>query len=197
MAEPTAELVRRAQEGREEALVELVQTQQRYIYSLCLSLMREPADAADVTQDVFIKLMRVLGSYRHETKFSTWLYRLTTNTCLDALRRRGKNITSLDTTGDWDEENAPLAARLVDSDRAGQPEAALAQEDEARAVRAALATLPVVQRATLTMLYFEGMRYEEIAEAMDLPLNTVKSHIRRGKEKLATLLDSGQNVGQV
>src|SRR5437764_8234192 len=96
MAEPSAALVQRAQAGDGAALSELVQGQQTYVYSIAMSLMHNPADAADMTQEAFIRLMRSLGTYRGETKFTTWLYRLVTNICLDGLRRRGRPVDSLD-----------------------------------------------------------------------------------------------------
>src|ERR671928_973718 len=118
MAEPSAALVQRAQAGDRDALSALVQSQQTYVYSIAMSLMHNPADAADMTQEAFIRLMRSLGTYRAETKFTTWLYRLVTNICLDGLRRRGRPVDSLDQpdtlAGDSD---APAAGeRLVDSD---------------------------------------------------------------------------------
>src|ERR1700720_2686738 len=96
MAEPSAALVQRAQAGDREAMSELVQSQQTYVYSIAMSLMHNPADAADMTQEAFIRLLRSLGTYRGETKFTTWLYRLVTNICLDGLRRRGRPVESLD-----------------------------------------------------------------------------------------------------
>ena len=192
MAEPSPALVRRAQAGDREALAELVQSQQTYVYSIAMSLMHNPADAADMTQDAFIRLMRSLGTYRAETKFTTWLYRLVTNICLDGLRRRGRPVESLDEpAGNLSSDDRQTAGeRLADSDRWTQPEEELTLRESAAEVRQALADLPTAQRLALTLYYFDDMRYEDIAEAMGLPLNTVKSHIRRGKERLALALSS-------
>jgi RNA polymerase sigma-70 factor, ECF subfamily len=190
MAEPSPALVKRAQAGDRAALSELVQSQQTYVYSIAMSLMHNPADAADMTQEAFVRLMRSLGTYRGETKFTTWLYRLVTNICLDGLRRRGRPIESLDepiSTRSGDDTQT-AGERLADSDRWTQPEEELALRESAAEVRAALDALPAAQRLALTMHYFEDLRYEDIAEAMGLPLNTVKSHIRRGKERLALVL---------
>jgi RNA polymerase sigma-70 factor (ECF subfamily) len=190
MAEPSPALVRRAQAGDRAALSELVQSQQTYVYSIAMSLMHNPADAADMTQEAFVRLMRSLGTYRGETRFTTWLYRLVTNICLDGLRRRGRPIESLDEPiSTWSGDDAQTAGeRLADSDRWTQPEEEIALRESAAEVRAALDSLPPAQRLALTMHYFEDLRYEDIAEAMGLPLNTVKSHIRRGKERLALVL---------
>src|SRR2546421_1704157 len=192
MAEPSPALVRRAQAGDREALSALIQSQQTYVYSIAMSLMHTPADAADMTQEAFIRLLRSLGTYRAETKFTTWLYRLVTNICLDGLRRRGRPIESLDEpiSAQSGEDSQTAGERLADNDRWTQPEEEIALRESAAEVRAALNALPAAQRLALTMHYFEDLRYEDIAETMGLPLNTVKSHIRRGKERLALVLSN-------
>jgi RNA polymerase sigma-70 factor, ECF subfamily len=192
MAEPSPALVRRAQAGDREALSALVESQQTYVYSIAMSLMHNPADAADMTQEAFVRLLRSLGTYRAETKFTTWLYRLVTNICLDGLRRRGRPVASLDEpAGTLSGDDAQTAGeRLADSDRWTQPEEEVTLRESAAEVRQALVKLPTAQRLALTLYYFEDMRYEDIAETMGLPLNTVKSHIRRGKERLALALTS-------
>lgn len=190
MAEPSPALVRRAQAGDREALSELIRSQQTYVYSIAMSLMHNPADAADMTQEAFVRLMRSLGTYRAETRFTTWLYRLVTNICLDGLRRRGRPVDSLDEpASSYSGDDAQTAGeRLADSDRWTQPEEEVTLRESAAEVREALNRLPAAQRLALTLYYFEDMRYEDIAETMGLPLNTVKSHIRRGKERLALAL---------
>jgi RNA polymerase sigma-70 factor (ECF subfamily) len=190
MAEPSPALVKRAQAGDREALSALVQSQQTYVYSIAMSLMHNPADAADMTQEAFIRLMRSLGTYRAETKFTTWLYRLVTNICLDGLRRRGRPIESLDepSAANHGDDAPSTGERLADTDRWTQPDQEVELRESAGEVREALAQLPPAQRLALTLHYFDDQRYEDIAEVMGLPLNTVKSHIRRGKERLAVLL---------
>jgi RNA polymerase sigma-70 factor (ECF subfamily) len=192
MAEPSAVLVQRAQAGDRDALSALVQSQQTYVYSIAMSLMHNPADAADMTQEAFIRLLRSLGTYRGETKFTTWLYRLVTNICLDGLRRRGRPVESLDDTASMQSGDDAQSAgeRLADNDRWTHPEEELELRESATEVRAALGQLPAPQRLALTLHYFQEMRYEDIADTMGLPLNTVKSHIRRGKERLALLLSN-------
>src|SRR5215510_1105539 len=192
MAEPSPALVKRAQAGDKDALSALVQSQQTYVYSITMSLMHNPADASDMTQEAFVRLMRSLGTYRGETKFTTWLYRLVTNICLDGLRRRGRTVDSLDEpmTTQAGEDAQTAGERLADNDRWTHPEEEVELRESATEVRAALGRLPSAQRVALTMHYFEEMRYEDIADVMGLPLNTVKSHIRRGKERLGLLLSN-------
>src|SRR5207302_9776759 len=186
MAEPSPALVQRAQAGDREALSELVQSQQTYVYSIAMSLMHNPADAADLTQEAFMRLMRSLGTYRGETKFTTWLYRLVTNICLDELRRRRATIVPFD--AGWDEDEGSEASALPDRDRWAQPEEHLELREAAVAVRAAIGQLPAAQRLALTLHYFGDLPDREIAQVMGRPVNTVKSHIHRGKARLAQVL---------
>jgi len=134
MAEPSPALVRRAQAGDREALSALIQSQQTYVYSIAMSLMHNPADAADMTQEAFIRLLRSLGTYRAETKFTTWLYRLVTNICLDGLRRRGRPVESLDepASSQSGDDARTAGERLADSDRWTQPEEELTLRESAR-----------------------------------------------------------------
>ena len=181
MAEPTSELIQEAQRGDRAAIAELVSSQQRYVYSIAMTIMRNPSDAADLTQDAFIRLMRALPSYRAETKFTTWLYRLVVNLGLDELRRRSRRIDPIT----LDEDAAPDPA---DPSLSADPLYRATTTEDAERVRKALQELPISQRLALTFYYFEDMPYEEIARAMDVPLNTVKSHIHRAKTKLAVSL---------
>jgi RNA polymerase sigma-70 factor (ECF subfamily) len=182
------EVVRRAQAGDVDALRELVASQQTYVYSICRGIMHNDADAADTTQEAFVRLLRSLHTYRGETKFTTWLYRLVTNICLDELRRRGAPVVALDAVDDESRSLDP-----ADPDPWVQPERWAAAAEDATELRRALGSLTTPQRLALTLFYFDDLRYEDIAEVMNVPLNTVKSHIRRAKERLAELLTPKRN----
>jgi RNA polymerase sigma-70 factor (ECF subfamily) len=180
MPEPLSETIRRAQAGDQAAIAALVAEQQRYVYSIAMSITKNPTDAADLTQDALIRFIRAIGSYRGDTKLSTWLYRLVVNLGIDRMRRRGAPPIRLDD----EDSDVDVASEDPIDDVAGVAERA----EEAQIVRAAVAKLPDAQRLALTLHYFEDQRYEDIADVMGVPLNTVKSHIRRGKERLAVLL---------
>jgi RNA polymerase sigma-70 factor (ECF subfamily) len=180
MAEPLSETIRRAQAGDQAAIATLVAEQQRYVYSIAMTITKDPTEAADLTQDALIRFIRAIGSYRGETKLSTWLYRLVVNLGIDQMRRRGAPPIRLD------DECAEFD--VASEDPIDDLEATIERVEEAQLVRAAVARLPDAQRLALTLHYFEDLRYEDIAEVMGVPLNTVKSHIRRGKERLAVML---------
>ncbi|HMQ35224.1 MAG TPA: sigma-70 family RNA polymerase sigma factor [Chloroflexaceae bacterium] len=188
MAEPARELIVRAQQGDPQALTQLVTGQQHYIYSIAMSVLKNPEDAADLTQEAFIRLFRALPQYNGESRFTTWLYRLVVNMCRDELRRRGRQVPI--TPPAPEEEEADQLAGVADDDRWSDPEQALASRELRDQVRRALVQLEEHYRLVLTLYYFDDLKYTDIAEILDIPLNTVKSHIRRGKERLAVILET-------
>ena len=189
MADIGQDVVRRAQEGEAAAMRELIASQQTYVYSICRGMMRNEADAADMTQEAFVRVLRSLRTFRGETKFTTWLYRLVTNVCLDELRRRGAPSVTLDAA-----EGESAVAEPADPDPWVQPERWAAAAEDAAELQRAIGGLTTAQRLALTLFYFDDLRYEDIAQVMDVPLNTVKSHIRRAKERLAQLLMGRQEL---
>lgn len=188
MAEPSSELIARAQRGESQALTQLVLGQQHYVYSIAMSVLKNPEDAADLAQEAFIRLFRVLPQYNGESRFTTWLYRLVVNMCRDELRRRGRQVPLAPPAAD--EEESDQIASVADEDRWADPEQALVSTELRDQVRRALAQLEEHYRLVLTLYYFDDMKYTDISEVLDIPLNTVKSHIRRGKERLADILEA-------
>lgn len=185
------DLIRRAQAGEHQALTRLVETYQGPVYSLALAVMRDRADAADMTQETFVRLLRSLQAYRGDgSNFSSWVHRMTVNICLDALRRRQRSpMASLEQQGESLRE--PASADVWE-----QPEWRVEWRESASEVRSALAELPRSQRQALTLHYLEDRPYDEIAASMGVPLNTVKSHILRGKERMLRLLAGHAQTGR-
>jgi RNA polymerase sigma-70 factor (ECF subfamily) len=181
MAQPSVETIRLAQTGDEEALTELVMSQQNYVYSIAMGIFRNPEDAADAAQDAFLHLFRVLPSYRGETRFTTWLYRVVVNLCYDELRRRKRRPAPT-------EDGEETLARMRETAAWADPEQDATRAETQARVRAALGQLDEPYRLPLILYYFEELKYREIAEITGLPLNTVKSHIFRGKARLARIL---------
>jgi RNA polymerase sigma-70 factor (ECF subfamily) len=188
VAEPSREQIALAQQGDSQALTQLVIGQQHYVYSIAMSVLKNPEDAADLTQEAFIRLFRALPQYNGESRFTTWLYRLVVNLCRDELRRRGRQVQIAPPS--TEDEEVDQMAGVADDDRWADPAQALDSRELRDQVRAALAQLEEHYRLVLTLYYFEDMKYTDIAVILDIPLNTVKSHIRRGKERLATILET-------
>jgi len=179
------ELIQACQKGDEAAFEELIRLHEKKVFALCRRMCRDEDDALEAAQDTFLAVWRGIGSYRADAAFSTWLYRLASNACLDLLRRekkRGGDV-SLD-----DEE-----ARIEPSDPAPQPEEALERAETQRMVREALYALPDDYRQVLLLRETEQLSYNEIAEATGLELGTVKSRISRARLALRNYLAASGN----
>jgi RNA polymerase sigma-70 factor (ECF subfamily) len=180
------DLIITAQAGDAQSLVGLVEVFQGPVYTVALAIVRNPVDAADMTQETFVRLLRSLHTFRGEgTAFPAWVHRMTVNVCLDALRRKQRAPRPLAVRPDLD--GTPLL-EPASGDRWVQPEWRVESNEAAAEVQAALATLSGAQREALTLHYLEDRPYDEIAARMGVPLNTAKSHVLRGKERMARVL---------
>lgn len=167
---PEPLVVRLAGRGDREAFEELVQRRQSWVRNLMRRLSRDAALADDLAQQVFIRLWRTLGQLQDPLRFPGWLKRVAVNVWLQH-RRRSDVLRSSETIDDHDEPVEHTAGAAVDVDRA-------------------LELLPGAVRLCIVLSYHAEMSHAEIAEATALPLGTVKSHIRRGTEKLESLLSA-------
>lgn len=186
MAEPSLALIRRAQNGDHDALNELVISQQQYVYSIAMSVLHNPDDASDLTQEAFIRLFRSIRQYNGESRFTTWLYRLVINLGRDELRRRGRQVPEL--SGPADDDELDPVTLIVDDVDERDPQTSLDYSETRRMLNECLDVLDAPYRIALTLYYFDDRKYDDIAKAMGIPLNTVKSHIRRGKERMFELI---------
>jgi RNA polymerase sigma-70 factor (ECF subfamily) len=157
--------VARAREGNLDAFDELVREHGPAVYRVAYRLLGDRADAEDAAQDAFLQAWRSLRNFRADSAFSTWMYRIATNRCLDELRRRRE-------TEPLDEEGP--------SQHPG-PEQVVVARSEFEILRQAIDTLSVAQRAALILREFEGLSYEEIAQILDISVSAVKSRIHRAR----------------
>jgi RNA polymerase sigma-70 factor (ECF subfamily) len=174
------ELVREAAAGRREAFDELVRRHQSRIFNLALTLTGNVGDAEDLAQDAFVRAYKAIGSFRGESSFLTWLYRITVNVVRSQMDRRRR---SREVAMPQDDEGAPLE---VASDEASADRTLIARQIVARA----LAALPDDMRIAVTLRDLHGLEYREIAEALDVPIGTVESRIFRARARLRPLLAS-------
>ena len=174
-----ARVIRDVLDGDLDRFEDLVHTHEKGIYNLCLRMLGDEQDALDATQESFFKAFRSLSSFRGESRFSTWLYRLAGNICLDMLRRRpAAPILSMD------DDDAPLFL----ADDSPSPQDLLERREIHRAVGEALAALPPEFRQAVILRDVNGLSYEEIADVTGLEAGTVKSRIHRARKKLAAVL---------
>ena len=168
------ELVERCRSGDERAFQELVERFKDLVFALIARTIQDRSRAEDLAQDVFLRIHRGLPYFRGEARLSTWIYRIVSNVCL--------------------QEHARPAARSIDDERA---RAALSATDrrfsdlEVRdRLEKAIARLPPHYRLLIAAHYLDGVQYEDLAEALQLPLGTVKTQLHRAKQQLRRLLET-------
>ncbi|HHY36304.1 MAG TPA: sigma-70 family RNA polymerase sigma factor [Firmicutes bacterium] len=188
-----AELVRRCRQGQQAAFAELVERYEKKVYNLAYRMLGDGEEARDLAQEAFLKAYYALPDFRGESTFSTWLYRITTNLCLDVLRRRKNNIAfSLDEP--LQTEKGALARQLPAEGEG--PEGIVERQELRQLIQRLIDTLPPEQRLVLVMREFQDLTYEEIAAALQCSLGTVKSRLSRARRALKEkLLASGEPFG--
>lgn len=173
-------MIKKAITGDEAAFEQLVVKYQTPVYRLCFRMVGNSEDAADLTQEIFLKTWRCLDSFRFQSAFSTWLYRLASNVCLDHLRSEKRSRT------------VPLVVTCDDSetlvidppDPAPLPEEQLVLSEEQQTLQVALSALEVEDRRLLTLRVVNDLSYAEIAELLEIKEGTVKSRLSRARERL-------------
>lgn len=179
------QLVERAQRGDKHAFELLVSKYQRKLGRLLSRFIRDPAEVEDVTQEAFIKAYRALPSFRGDSAFYTWLYRIGINTAKNYLVAMGRRAP---TTTEFDSEEAE---NFEDGDQLrdlNTPEAELMTRQIAATVNQTMEELPEELRTAITLREIEGMSYEDIANVMNCPIGTVRSRIFRARETIADRL---------
>lgn len=173
-------IIAAARAGDEDAFAKIVDAYGRRVFSYCWRMCGRGAE--DLAQEVFVKLYFALGQFEPGRALSPFLFRIAHNHCLDALRRRRVPTVPIES----DSECGGLGARIPDP---GPTPAESAKRSEVgRAVDKAMGSLPPAYRSVLVMRHVEGLSYEEISEALNLPMATVKIRIHRGREKLQQML---------
>jgi RNA polymerase sigma-70 factor (ECF subfamily) len=173
-------LVRDARRGDAQAFRALVERYQRRVYQLALGMVKDPDEAMDVTQETFVRVHRYLPSFKGDSSFFTWTYRIATNLCLDAARRRGRGERV-----EMDESDAEIEARMdpPSAALAGPQRAALNAELKGK-IDEALASLSENHRAILLLREVEGLSYEELARALGIRKGTVMSRLFHARLKM-------------
>jgi RNA polymerase sigma-70 factor, ECF subfamily len=173
-------IVQRAQCGDEQAFATLYQLHNKLVYSVCLRMTKDVAEAEDLTQEAFIQVFRNLNSFRGGSAFSTWLYRIAVNTVLMKLRRKSPPVLSLDEPVS---RNSPSLKREV-----GKQDLNLSGAIDRIALRHAVGELPRGCRQIFELHEFEGYEHHEIAELLRCSIGNSKSQLHRAKMKMRDLL---------
>lgn len=163
--------------GHHEAFATLVERYDRAVYHLAYRTLHDVEDARDATQEAFFKAFRSLRTFKPGAKFSTWIFAIAYHACCDRLNRRKR----------YSNDELPDRA-----DAGPGPEQQAISLDEAQRLRAAIDRLPEKYRTVITLYHLQGRQYEEIADVLNLPMGTVKTHLFRAKEQLRRLLGGAE-----
>lgn len=172
------ELVERCRRGDESAFRELVDRYKNLVFALIARTVQDRARAEELAQDVFLRVHRGLPYFRGEARLSTWIYRIVANVCAQEPARAGRAAVSLD-----DRRTPAAVAPAGDDRRFGD----LELRDR---LEKAIARLPPTQRLLVAAHYLDEVRYQDLAEALQLPLGTVKTQLYRAKQQLRRLLET-------
>jgi RNA polymerase sigma-70 factor (ECF subfamily) len=176
------QLIHKAAHGDRDAFAQLLERYEKPVYHHALRMVGNPEDAADLTQEVFLKVWQGLPAFQGDSAFSTWLYRVTGNVCIDFHRREKKRRGDLSLEGG----EGALSAALPDP--APSPHGALEAKERSQSLEDGLAQLSDEHRQVLILREINGLSYEEIAQALGLSPGTVKSRIARARLSLAKFL---------
>lgn len=186
------ELADRARAGDQDAFEQLVLSNQNRVYALAFRMVNDREEAADLAQEAFLKAWQGLPAFQGDSSFSTWVYRLASNVCIDYLRKQKRRrevepVLSLD-----DEESGWTEPADWDQD----PQRQLERAERSREVARGLEALPDHHRQVLTLRELSGLSYQEIGQALELDIGTVKSRIARARLALRKiLLEDGNFFG--
>ncbi|MFC5863085.1 RNA polymerase sigma factor [Acidicapsa dinghuensis] len=179
--ENDAQILERAQAGDHNAFAQLYALHKRRVYSLCLRMLGNVAEAEDLTQESFLQLHRKIATFRGDSAFSTWLHRLTVNVVLMHLRRKGLNLISLDEALDPSPERGP--ARSF-----GAPDMHLSGSIDRMTLEKAIESLPAGYRLIFVLHDIEGYEHNEIATLLDCSIGNSKSQLHKARMKLREAL---------
>lgn len=169
-------LIERASGGDSAAFNHLMETHERRMYAVALRMCGNREDAQDCLQDAMLRVYRALNGFKGQSTFSTWVYRITMNTCLDELRRKkNKQNASLDSL---------LDAGWSPKDEDNTPEKHAIQREMKERLHNAIRDLPEDMRSAVVLRDIHGLSYDEIAQTLNINVGTIKSRISRGREKL-------------
>jgi RNA polymerase sigma-70 factor (ECF subfamily) len=179
--------------GHEPAFRELVRRYERPVFSLVYRMVRDRALAEDLTQETFVKVLNAIGSYRPEFKFSSWIFKIANNAAIDHLRKKHLDTLSLDGSPLAETPEELDATALQVGDRSESPLDEAVARELGGAIDQAIARLRPEYRSCILLRHVEGYSYEEIAQALELPLGTVKTYIHRARNELRVYLGERQS----
>ena len=178
------QLVQKALEGNQRAYADLMQRYKDAIYFMALKMVNNKEDAMDLTVETFGKAFEKLDKYQPSHAFSTWLFRVATNTCIDFIRKKKLHTLSLNGIMDDDGDERPLQIKAD----VLNPEESWIKNQQTQELRSLINSLPPRYNRLITLRYFDELSYEEIAQQLDLPIGTVKGQLFKARYLLGSIV---------
>lgn len=182
-------LVDKAIKGDQKAYAELMDRYRDAIYYMLLKMVNNKSDAEDLTLEAFGKAFKNIHQYTPNFAFSTWLFKIASNNCIDFIRKRKANLISIDQGTEDAEGNSMLPSSVIPASTP-DPEENLIKKQNIRLIQEVVSKLKPRYRRLIELRYFKEYSYEEIAEELDLPLGTVKAQLFRARELLSNILNN-------
>ena len=186
LKEEDKELIVLAQKGDEKAYRTLLTKYERAVFNICLKMVRNREEARDLSQEAFMKVFSMLDRYNPAYAFSNWLFKITSNLCIDSMRKRRVDTLPMDepiqsSKGEFERQYASPG---------DTPDKTLAKKERMTLLATAIDSLPDHYRIMIVLRHQQDLSYEEIAETLDVPLGTVKARIHRAREMLKSRLEN-------
>ena len=178
-------LIKKAQKGDVGAFEKIITEYQSVVYSISYRYADNVHDAADMAQEEFLKMFKTINTFRFKSKFSTWIYRVATNTCLDMVKSRRRTDSAV-SFGSFDDDDGGFAAEPADT--RFMPDERLEAAEAKDVVNRAIGELSDEYRTVIILRDIRGLSYEEIADVVDCSVGTVKSRISRARRNLREIL---------
>lgn len=182
-------LIKRAMAGEQKAYAELMERYRDAIYYMLLKMVNNRTDAEDLTIEAFGKAFKNIHQYTPNFAFSTWLFKIATNNCVDFIRKRKANIVSIDNVSTDSDSSHPSPTAML-STNLPDPEENFIKKQNIKLVQLIVAELKPRYRKLVELRYFKEYSYEEIAQELSLPLGTVKAQLFRAREILLNILNN-------
>ena len=179
-------LVNRCKEGDQRAFKVLVERYQRKVYAVAYGMLKDREESMDVVQEAFVKVHRYLDNFKGDSSFYTWLYRITSNLCIDRIRSRRGDAQFDERIGD---DGDASEAGFLSSQLGTNPQKSALRRELAEKMQEALQQLPEKHREILLLREVEGMSYEDLAKVLDIPKGTVMSRLFHARSKMQKLLE--------
>lgn len=179
-----AKIIKAVLDGDKNSYCSLVDTYSERIINYLARMTGNRYEAEELAQETFVRAYYALDSYNPQYKFSTWLFQIATNLCINAFKKR-QRLVHVD---GYQDEDGKSWWVMPDTRRAGDPAAMAEQHDLQREVQEAIDLLPAVYRIVVILRHMHGLSYQEIADVTELPIGTVKSRLGRGRSRLAEML---------